>query len=130
MTKHDLKQIRDLEREIRMLQNKLANLLNRSLVQSPAINAIHNTVISDKVGKRAEDKDNLEFLLNEKRKEYQQLRNEAVKFIHDIPDSFTRQLLTCRYIDGMSWKQVASQIGGSNTEDSVRMACDRFMKKN
>lgn len=56
---------------------------------------------------------------------YRQLTSE----IEAIPDSYMRQILTLRYVSGMSWLQVAMRIGGGNTADSVRKAHDRFLKK-
>ena len=32
-------------------------------------------------------------------------------------------------LENQSWNKVADQIGGNNTEDSVRKAFDRFMKE-
>ena len=58
--------------------------------------------------------------------EYQRL----MEYITGVEDSFMRQILTYRYIDGFSWVQVAMHIGGDNTGDGVRKAHTRFLKKN
>lgn len=55
--------------------------------------------------------------------------NEVEKFISTIDDSHIRRIITLRIVDGLSWNKVADKIGGNNTEDSVRMAFERFMKK-
>ena len=54
-------------------------------------------------------------------------RNRLERYIADIPDSLTRQIFALRFINGMSWVQVAMHVGGNNTADSVRMTCKRFI---
>ncbi len=34
-----------------------------------------------------------------------------------------------RFIEDMTWKEIAIRIGGKATEDSVKKAFERFMKK-
>lgn len=55
--------------------------------------------------------------------------NEIEQFITTIEDSHIRRIVRLRFVDNLSWNQVAMRIGG-NTEDSVRMAFERFMKQN
>lgn len=55
--------------------------------------------------------------------------NRLMRYISSVDDSFMRQILTLRYVNGCSWLQVAMRIGGGNTEDSVRMAHKRFLEK-
>lgn len=56
--------------------------------------------------------------------------NEVEQFIASIPDSRMRRIINLRYLENMSWNKVADHIGGGNTEDSVRKACERFLKSN
>lgn len=55
--------------------------------------------------------------------------NEIEQFITTIEDSHIRRIVRLRFVDNLSWNQVAMRIGG-NTEDSVRMAFERFIKQN
>lgn len=55
--------------------------------------------------------------------------NEVIIYINGIEDSHTRRILSMRYIDGLTWKQIAKNIGGGNTEDAVRKAADRFLEQ-
>ena len=55
-------------------------------------------------------------------------RNRLERYIADIPDSLTRQIFTLRFVNGLSWRQVAFHVGGGNTEDSIRKRCYRFLK--
>lgn len=58
-----------------------------------------------------------------------QKTNDVEEFIASIEDSRMRRIINLRFIENYSWNKVADYIGGGNTEDSVRMAFNRFMKK-
>lgn len=58
-----------------------------------------------------------------------QITNEVAEFIHSIKDSRMRRIINLRFLQNLSWGKVAEKIGGGNTEDSVRMAFNRFMEK-
>lgn len=58
--------------------------------------------------------------------EYNRLMAEIAK----VPDSLARQVLTYRYINGLSWPQVAAHIGGEMTPDGARMMANRIFDKN
>ena len=49
-------------------------------------------------------------------------------FIAQIEDSQIRLIFTLRYIDSLSWHQVAWRLGG-NTADSVRMVHNRYLAR-
>lgn len=53
---------------------------------------------------------------------------ETNEFIESIDDSLTRQIISLRYVNGLSWGQVANHIGGANTADSVRKVAVRYLK--
>lgn len=57
-----------------------------------------------------------------------QKTNEIEEFIASIDDSRIRRIVNLRYVEGMSWVDVATAMGGGNTEDTVRKAFERFMK--
>lgn len=52
---------------------------------------------------------------------------EVEDFILNIDDSFMRRLISYRVLDNLTWGEVAAKMGGNNTEDSVRMAFNRFL---
>lgn len=58
-----------------------------------------------------------------------ELTNEVEAYINAITDSRMRRIIQYRVIDDMSWGEVAANIGGNNSEDSVRMAFHRFLEK-
>ena len=62
-------------------------------------------------------------------KEIEETVNIAEQFICDLDDSRIRRILMYRYIDGMSWTNVAQAIGRNATADSVRMEANRYLEK-
>ncbi len=67
--------------------------------------------------------------LVEKIRKCKSLRKEINEFIDGIEDSFMRQIIHYRYAKCMSWSKVAYMTGGGNTENGVRMAATRFLKR-
>ena len=53
--------------------------------------------------------------------------NQIERFISGIRDSHTRRIVRLRVIDGMSWNEVADNVGGGNTEDSVKKVYYRYV---
>lgn len=51
------------------------------------------------------------------------------EYINTVEDYHIRLILSYRFVDLMSWNQIAMKIGGNNTADSVRKACNRFLRK-
>lgn len=56
-------------------------------------------------------------------------KNRLERYIAGIPDSLTRLIFTYRFINGLSWVQVAFHVG-NNSEDSVKKICYRYLKDN
>lgn len=56
-------------------------------------------------------------------------RARLERYIAEIPDSLTRQIFTLRFVNGLSWVQVAHSVGGGNTEGSVKMTCYRYLRR-
>lgn len=51
------------------------------------------------------------------------------KFIEECDNPQIRIILMYRFVDFLKWGAVAAKLGGNNTEDSVKKACYRFLKK-
>lgn len=54
--------------------------------------------------------------------------NKLIKYICSIPDNQTRLIFYLRFVEGLKWNNIADQIGGNNTEDSVKKRCYRYIK--
>lgn len=58
-----------------------------------------------------------------------QKTNEVEEFIASIDDSRMRRIINLRFIENLSWQQVANRIGGGNTESGIKSSFHRFMEK-
>lgn len=56
-------------------------------------------------------------------------RKAIEDYINTIDDYQMRLIMSYRFIDLLTWNQTALLIGGGNTEDSVKKACYRFLRK-
>ena len=55
--------------------------------------------------------------------------NQVEEFIASVDDSRMRRIINLRFIENLSWQQVAKRIGGGNTYETVRKAFYIFMEK-
>lgn len=67
--------------------------------------------------------------LKKEQLEYEQEEQRLEGFIRTIEDYQIRLILAYRFVDLMTWQQVAMKIGGNNTDESVKKLCYRFLKK-
>ena len=70
--------------------------------------------------------DNIQKVEN-KYTELLEIQNGIEEYIDSIEDSRMRRIIGMRFIDKMTWNQIANAIGGGNTEDGIRMSFTRFM---
>ena len=68
-------------------------------------------------------------ILHALKSEIEQSINDVQVFIAGLDNSHDRRIVTMRVIDKMSWRQIAQNIGGGNTADSVRMAYNRILER-
>lgn len=68
-------------------------------------------------------------LLNRRKIELLRQYREIRRFIDRIDDPLMRQIITLRYVQQKEWRDVAKEIGGKNTENSVRMMAKRFFER-
>lgn len=129
MTKNELSQLFYLNREIEQEKRRLLELQSVSTGIAAKITGLpHVRDISNKTALAAEIVDSkavIEAKLQLAVVEFNRLN----RYIMTIEDSMMRQILSLRFVDGLSWRQVANSIGGGNTADGVRMACYRFLRE-
>lgn len=63
------------------------------------------------------------------RKKLQNMTEAVETYIFSMKDSECRRIAAFRYIDKLSWKKVAEQMGSGHTEDGCRKTLERYMKK-
>lgn len=127
MTKKELSQLYYLSKEIKTKEEQLEQL--KAIAESTTAQLTgmpHASVANDKIGKTAAEIADIKALIQLKIQEYWHEYNRLMRYINDIDDSLVRQIMTLRYINGMTWNAVADTIGG-NTDDSVRKMHDRYL---
>lgn len=136
MDKEQLKQLRHLKSEIEILKRQIDDIdyvitqdsVRGSLPEYPYIETHFKIEGVDYKAYNRKVK-RLQRKLSRRMEELIDLVEETNEYIESIDDSLIRQIIALRYINGLTWEQVAASIGGNNTADSVRMLCDRFLKK-
>ena len=134
MNKNQLRQLRHLKSEIRLLKQQIDNLeseivtdrVRGSDVEHPYIERtyiIRGLAYDRRKIKRLKEK------LQRRVDDLIDLVVEINEYIETIDDSLLRQIITLRHVNGLTWDQVAASIGGGNTADGVRMIHDRFLKR-
>lgn len=127
MTKKELSKLYCLNREIEQEQRRLAQLKEAATNTAVKISGLPAVgCMSDKTAIAAEIADSqaiIEAKLQLAIVEYRRIN----QYIAAIEDSYIRQIIALRFVDGLTWFQVAQHIGGGNTSDSVRMALNRFL---
>ena len=133
MNKNQLRQLRHLKSEIRLLKQQIDNLeseivtdrVRGSDVEHPYIEKtyiIRGLAYDRRKIKRLKEK------LQRRVDDLIDLVAEINEYIETIDDSLLRQIITLRHVNGLTWDQVAASIGGGNTAENVRQAYSRFFK--
>lgn len=131
MTIKELSQLYWLKREIEDDEKRLKELEAAALsLGSPNLSG--NVKIqgdgSSRIERMVSEIIDTHAVISAKRERCIHERNRLEKYIASVPDSHLRQMMTYRFVDGLSWTEVACRVGG-NTKDSVRKACKRFVEK-
>lgn len=129
MTKKELSELYWINKEIKEEQRKLDELEAAATNCTAKITGLpHVAGTHDKIGDLsiliAEQKDLIELKIRQSIIEYNRLN----RYIKEIPDSQMRMILSLRYVNGLTWQQVADSIGEGNTADAIRKKHDKFLK--
>lgn len=114
-----LSQLKDMRHEVDELSQQLAKLEleahGRILAPGPAARA-------------AEAIDGVRARMEARRADCMDELGRLYAFIDGIPDSRLRRIFAFRYIDGLSWQQVAFRIG-EHDEQYPRKLHNRYLKE-
>ena len=114
MTMQELYQLRDLRREIRMDEERLAEMETRATHITQTLSGMPaGGGDGKKLEREAVAIADLRSLLEDKRARCQSQLLQLERYIQSIPDSLTRQIFTLRFAEGKSWAKVAETIGYS-----------------
>mgnify|MGYP003571262123 CR=1 FL=1 len=130
MTIRELSQLYYLNREIEMDKRRLAELETKMQPGAQALTGMPGGgVPSDRTGRYAAEIADLRSIIESKHMQCLYERNRLERFIADIDDAQLRQIFTYRFVNGLSWVQVAFCVGGDCTADGARMACNRYIER-
>lgn len=128
MTVRELSQLYYLNREIEMDKMRVQELEAKACSDGRVMSTVpRGRSPTDRVGGYAAEIADLRGIIEAKQRQCLLERNRLERYISGIEDSLLRQIFTYRFINGLTWRQVAACIGGGNTEDSVRMLCKRYL---
>lgn len=129
MTKKELSQLYYLNREIERDKARLAELEAAAQPGAQKITGMPSAgCVGDKIGDYAAEIADLKGIIaaNIQRCYYE--LNRLNRYINSVEDSQMRMILSLRYINGLSWLQVAASVGGGNTADGLRKSHNRYLK--
>lgn len=130
MTLKELSQLYYLNREIERDTERLTALRTRaSAAGSPSYDDMpKSSSFDNRLERYAAEIVDLEAIIQAKITQCLHERNRLERYIAEIPDSLTRQIFQLRFINGLTWVQIAFGVGGSNTEEGVKKICYRYLK--
>ena len=131
MTLKELSQLYYLNREIEDLKFKISELEAKATDTSVKITGMpHSAGAGDKIGRAVAELDYYRAKLTDR---LERSRIELIRltdYISACPDSLTRQILTYRFVNGLSWNQVAASVGSSITCEAAKKIAYRYIRNN
>ena len=128
LTKEELKQIYYINKEIKMWQRELDAIECKSLIKGQALTGMpYGSGISDPTFNIVAEREKYEKIIEGKLAEIQIQRRKIIEYIDSIDDSLLRQIMFLRNISCMSWNQIASELG--KTETCVKQIYSRHFRK-
>ena len=143
--KHILEQYTDMQAEHKDLVKRIQKLNDQILKMEESGYTVVDSVACGKKGKKAiktvkvegfpyPDYERKRSLLKRYKKKLElfdqellEKTTEAEKYISSIEDSRIRRIMRYRYIDNLTWQQVANRMGKGYTKDYCRITHDRFL---
>lgn len=139
MIKQELTEINHLKKEINLLRNKLQELsygdneaivadkVKGSMAQFPYLARTFTIIGREEMSEEClEQRNQIAQKIRAKTQTLMEKVNCAFKFIESIQDSNVRQIMTYRYIDGLTWEQTGECM--SYSWETVRKKHDKFLK--
>lgn len=130
-----LKQYNDLQEEIKDLKKRIDKLSDFKIERDKVTGSdsefpyIKRSFTIE--GYNIQDIDRLnelKDLLVDRKNKCEEMKLEIEKFISSIPDSKTRRVFQYRYINGLSWLQIARRIGKHDESYPRKMIHDKYLE--
>ncbi len=130
MTIDKLKQYSYIKKEIKDIEDKIANVNSYSGVNYEKIGVRGGGNKSDLVVAAVEKKDKLEIILRDRLQKAKDLLVEIEDWLSSIDDSYIRQCIDYHYIRGYSWQSTSNKLTGAMVDGAVLSnMITRFIKK-
>ena len=130
MTLIELNRYFELVSNLARTKELLDNLRAAAYPASPTLTGMpHAPGVKDKVGDLAVEIADLETRTEYIQKEIEVQKSVVEEFVETIDDYYLRTIFRLRFKRGLSWKEVAIVVGGRNSEEGVKSACYRYLKK-
>ena len=124
-----LSQLRYLKREVDELSQRIGELEERAMGGSARpMGMLRSGRLDDRVARTAAGLADLRDRMARRRLDCLEELGRLYAFIDDLPDSQLRQIFAARYIDGLSWQNVARRIGETD-EQVPRRLHNRALRK-
>lgn len=129
MTKKELSQLYYLKKEIRAQQQRIKELETVASSCTSNINGLPSGKgASDKIGNYAAQIADLKSLLDLNLKKCFYELNRLNRYIQSVEDSQMRMILTLRYVNGLTWRQIAKSLGVAGDGSTERKKLNRFLR--
>lgn len=131
MTLKELSQLYYLNREIERDQERLEKLrASASALGAPNYDGMPKSPsFENRLERYIAEIVDLEAIIQAKITQCLHERARLERYIAEIPDSLTRQIFQLRFINGLTWVQIAFSVGGGNTEEGVRKRVYRYLEQ-
>lgn len=133
MTWSDFQRLQDLPAEILRQKAKLQRLEDAVVVKSPRWGAMpHGSGTHDKIGDLVPEIVDAEDELANLEKEQETIRWRFGSWIDQQSDIKAQVILSMRYIERMSWEQIADECtgcGDPTTDSAARKYATRYLKQ-
>lgn len=127
----------DIKTEVRELEKRISDLEKQnneySIVQGSSLEppfCLQEIKISHTDFRKAREIEKQKCILDERYTKLLEMQTKVEEEISKLPTSRLRMIFEFRYIDNLSWQQIAWRIGNKATAESVRKEYNRYLEKN
>lgn len=129
MTLKELSGLYCIKKEIKHNKERLQQLRETHVKASKLKDMPNlNCVIYDAIGEKVATIIELEEILRKSVEKRYEEELKLTKYIESIDDCLIRLIFKLRFLECKTWRQVAREVGGGNTDLTVRNRCYRFLK--
>jgi len=128
MTLKMLSKYYELRKKLMLYEDTLGSLRAAAESITPKLSDMPKSPnAQDKVSKFVAQIVDLEKQITELKSDISCERQAVMEFVESIQDGFIKTIFSLRFIECMTWAEIAEVVGGDNTEDSVKKVCYRYL---